>query len=423
VSTVPPRADPNPSAPAVPWGDARAACLWLPHLPLRLEVARRPDLDGRPLVLGAAPGQRRVVQLCSPEAEQAGLRAGLPLREVASLCPDAVVVQPDPARVGAARDEVLAALQGVSPGVEPADDAFFLDLRGLPALYAGDLTRLDAAVRAAVPPLLQPRLGIAAGRAIAGIAARHAPPGGRLVVRAGDAAAFLRPLPVDRLPLGTDALGRLRLLGLHTVGAFADLPFGPVQAQFGAEGARAWRLARGVDDAPVVPHPHAPAVEAVLRLDDPLVSIDAVLGAVRRLVDRVFADGLLRGRAARGARLRALLANGTSWEQVYTFKEPQAGPDGALRALRAKLALPGALPTAAVEEIALALTGIGGVSARQGRLWQDQAQLVDQVAAVARQLRARYGETPLYRAVPLEPWSRIPERRWALAELLVGDGP
>jgi len=88
----------------VPWGDARVACVWPPHLPLRLEVVRRPDLDGRPLVLGAAPGQRRVVQLCSPEAEQAGLRVGLPLREVAPLCPDAVVVQPDPAPVGAARD-------------------------------------------------------------------------------------------------------------------------------------------------------------------------------------------------------------------------------------------------------------------------------------------------------------------------------
>jgi hypothetical protein len=46
-----------------------------------------------------------------------------------------VVVQPDPAHVGAARDEVLAALQGVTPTVEPADDAFFLDLRGFAALH------------------------------------------------------------------------------------------------------------------------------------------------------------------------------------------------------------------------------------------------------------------------------------------------
>jgi hypothetical protein len=79
-------------------------------------------------------------------------------------CPDAVVVQSDPARVGAAREQVPAALQGVPPAVEPADDAFFLDLRGLSALYAGDMALHDATVRAAVRPPLRPRLRIAAGR-------------------------------------------------------------------------------------------------------------------------------------------------------------------------------------------------------------------------------------------------------------------
>jgi putative peptidoglycan lipid II flippase len=83
-----------------------------------------------------------------------------------------------------------------------------------------------------------------------------------------------------------------------------------------------------VDDAPVVPHPHAPAVEAALRLDDPLASVDAVLGAVRRLVDRVFADALLRGRAARGARLRALLANGM--RQIFLLLIPAAAATLAL---------------------------------------------------------------------------------------------
>src|SRR5437867_899468 len=122
----PHRSDPSPRPhPArVAWDDARVACVLLPYLSLRLEVVRRPDLDGRPLVLGAAPGQRRVVQLCSPEAEAAGIRVGLPLREVASLCADAVVVQPDPVRVGTARDEVLAALQHVTPAVEPDGDSF-----------------------------------------------------------------------------------------------------------------------------------------------------------------------------------------------------------------------------------------------------------------------------------------------------------
>ena len=72
------------------WPDVRVACIWIAQLQLRVEVLRHPAWDGRPLVLGGAPGERKVVQLCSPEAEAAGVRAGLPLREVVPLCPDAV---------------------------------------------------------------------------------------------------------------------------------------------------------------------------------------------------------------------------------------------------------------------------------------------------------------------------------------------
>src|SRR5215813_8780337 len=128
------------------WPSVRVACVWIAQLPLRVEILRHPAWDGRPLVLGGAPGERKVVQLCSPEAEAAGVRPGLPLREVVPLCPEAMVLQPDPVRTAAVLDAVLSDLQRVSPLVEPADDGyFFVDLRGLEALY-GELAALEAAI-------------------------------------------------------------------------------------------------------------------------------------------------------------------------------------------------------------------------------------------------------------------------------------
>src|SRR5438094_4166640 len=119
-----------------PWPNLRVACVWIAQLPLRVEVVRHPAWDGRPLVLGGAPGERKVVQLCSPEAEAAGVRVGLPLREVIPLCPDAIVVQPDPVRTASVLEAVLADLQRVSPAVEPDEDGYvFVDLRGLQAMY------------------------------------------------------------------------------------------------------------------------------------------------------------------------------------------------------------------------------------------------------------------------------------------------
>src|SRR5436309_15470723 len=114
------------------WPDVKVACVWIAQLPLRVEVLRHPAWDGRPLVLGGAPGERKVVQLCSPEAEQAGITPGLLLREVVPLCRDAIVLQPDPVRTAAVLEQVLAALQQVSPLVEvDASGYLFLDLRGL----------------------------------------------------------------------------------------------------------------------------------------------------------------------------------------------------------------------------------------------------------------------------------------------------
>src|SRR5260370_9090265 len=120
------------------WPDVRVACIWIAQLQLRVEVLRHPAWDGRPLVLGGAPGERKVVQLCSPEAEAAGVRAGLPLREVVPLCPDAIVLQPDPVRTAAVLEAVLADPQPGSPLVEPGlNDAgyLYLDLRGSRPTY------------------------------------------------------------------------------------------------------------------------------------------------------------------------------------------------------------------------------------------------------------------------------------------------
>ncbi|MCL5958769.1 MAG: hypothetical protein M1358_05530, partial [Chloroflexi bacterium] len=125
------------------WSEIDVACAWLPQLPLRVEVLRRPAWDGRPLVLGSRPGERKVVQLCSPEARNAGIYPGLPLREVLPLCHEAIIIQPDPVRVAAALEEVLNKLQQVSPVLELQEDQIFLDLRGLRGIYWGDLGMLE----------------------------------------------------------------------------------------------------------------------------------------------------------------------------------------------------------------------------------------------------------------------------------------
>src|SRR4030088_2979596 len=311
------------------WPDVRVACVWIAQLPLRVEILRHPAWDGRPLVLGGAPGERKIVQLCSPEAEAAGVRPGLPLREVVPLCPEAIVLQPDPVRTAAVLESVLADLQRVSPLVEPGlhDDGYlFLDLRGLRAMY-GELAHLEEAISAVVPPLLRPRLGFGSGKFTAAVAARMVTPGATQVVPASETEAFLAPLSVRHLLLlEPDVLQRMELLGLRTIGDLAALPFSAVQAEFGPSGAQAWRLAHGKDTEPVVARPFSASVQAGLRFDDPLGSVDAVMAAIDQLLAHTFSQPALQGRSVRQVRLRALLSDGTSWERPGALKEGPSTP-------------------------------------------------------------------------------------------------
>src|SRR6185369_12411015 len=99
---------------------------------------------------------------------------------------------------------------------------------GLHALY-GTFSNLERSIRAAVPSLLRPHLGFGGGKFAAATAARMSRPGEIRVVPASETAAFLAPLAVCHLTLlEPDVLQRLELLGLHTLGDLAQLPFSAV---------------------------------------------------------------------------------------------------------------------------------------------------------------------------------------------------
>jgi nucleotidyltransferase/DNA polymerase involved in DNA repair len=396
------------------WPNANVACVWLPLLPLRTEVLRHPAWDGLPLVMGGGPGERKVVQLFSREAEEAGIRPGLPLREVLPLCRDAVVLQPDPVRTAAVLQQVLTQLRSVTPSIELAQEELFLDVRGLDRVYEGQVWALEQAIRRAVPALLKPCIGIGWGKFASSVAARQAQPQGTRVVEAQQTARFIAPLALRYLPLSPEALEYLDRLGLKTIGELAALPFSAVQAQFGRLGARAWRLANGQDDEPVQPQPQQLIVRAAVRAEDPLVSLETLMAALDQLLIQVFANPLMRARSARQTRLTALLSDGTSWERRFTFKEPLAGRNAAWRSLQAKLKAANNLPPAPVEELCLELLGLGPQTARQPSLFGSRVKRLQQITEAGHQLAVRYGEMPLYRPVEVEPWSRIPERRWAL---------
>ena len=119
--------------------DLHIGCLLITHLPVKAELARRPELTGRPVIVADGDVRRRVVTDAAPEALAAGVRAGQPLTEALSGWANAVALLAADGYLGEVNDAMLAALLGVADRVEPAGlGRFYLDLAGLAPMYGGD---------------------------------------------------------------------------------------------------------------------------------------------------------------------------------------------------------------------------------------------------------------------------------------------
>jgi nucleotidyltransferase/DNA polymerase involved in DNA repair len=392
----------------------RIACIVIPRFPLAVELLLRLELLGRPVVIGGAPEERKAVVVCSPEAEREGVRRGMPLREARAHCQDATFIEARPELYRDLFHLMLDALEDVSPVVEGAEiGCAYVGIDGLGPLIGDELTVagiMIEGVRAALQ--LRPRVGIADSRFAAWAATLSTPPGEAQILEPGKAAGFLATLSVERLPISDETLRRLRWLGLRSIGDLTALPRGSVAAQFGQEGALAWDLALGEGGESLAPRRQRVEICDQITFPQPATGEQAIVAAARHLLARLLARPECAGRAVRGLTVSLGLANGHRWERVLTFREPVADRDRLLRALAAKL--DGVMLPAPAEALRLVLRDLCGEAGVQGSLFTAREKHRRGLGTALAQLRSRFGRALIMQIVEVEPWSRLPERRYAL---------
>jgi len=220
-----------------------------------VEVLENPDLAGVPLLIGGRPQDRGVVATASYEARAFGARSAMPMARALALCPEAVVL---PARHGLYAEysrRVMALVGGTYPLMEQVSiDEAYLDLTDQVTAWddAVDMARgLQRRIQEEVG--LSASLGVAANKLVAKVASDRDKPGGLTVVRPGEEAAFLAPLPVRVLwGVGPVTAEKLAEMGVTSVGDLVRLPEDLLRDRFGRNGAAIARMARGIDERPVM---------------------------------------------------------------------------------------------------------------------------------------------------------------------------
>ncbi len=229
-----------------------------------VELRRRPELRGRPVVVGGR-GPRGVVAAASYEARRYDVHSALPSAIARRRCPHAVFLPGDHAHYSEVSAQVRAVFDRYTPLVEPLSlDEAFLDVTGSRRLF-GTAEVIARRIRREVREELDLGccVGVAPNKFLAKLASVEAKPRatrdridpgpGVYVIRPADVRGYLDGLPIRRLwGVGPATQQKLESIGITTTADLARIEPGLLAATLGSGSAgHLTSLARGEDDRPV----------------------------------------------------------------------------------------------------------------------------------------------------------------------------
>ncbi len=356
----------------------------------------------------------RVVLAASPDLTD--VMPGMPLAEAAARHRRVLVIEADTPLYALVFDEIIENLERLVPDIEAASPGLaYVGIWGLEGLYGND-AQVVRLLAGAVDGF-DLRIGVGDNKWVAYAASLLSRSNsGRKVT--GEPGGFLDKFPVDSLPIPYQLIKQLHAFGLTTIGHIADIPRGPMEAQFGKIGGTAWELANGIDNRPLLPKHSVLGVSEHLDFPDPTISMATIVPAIESLLGRAYGRSQLARRFARQASIQSQVFQHAPWTMRVAFKDPAGNKNQALFAIKSKLdiaEIPGPL-----EDMRLTLSGITGEAGRQESMWKEVKRDTDLQETIS-QLRSRLRiAPPIYQVKELEPWSRIPERRYALVQMSAG---
>jgi DNA polymerase-4 len=274
-----------------------------------------PALRTRPIVVAPPGADRATVLALSLEARKAGISRGMLLPKARKICPDLIVLPPNPTLYARASRALHDVLRRYAPVIEPRGYGHaFLDVSGTAGLFGPPVDIANRIQREARSEIRLPlTVGVASNKLVSQAAIKADRRSEALTslieIDAGSEASFLAPHEVEILPdLSEPVRERLDDYQLDLIGEVAALTEQQACSVFGRAGSELVRHARGIDPRPVL----SPALKAEFRLSHTLSSDTNDLGMLHNLLRR------MTERLGRRLRARHLAARRIVVELGYT---------------------------------------------------------------------------------------------------------
>ncbi|NUN51178.1 MAG: DNA polymerase IV [Planctomycetaceae bacterium] len=370
-----------------------------------VEERDRPELVGRPVIVGGSPEKRGVVSAANYVARRYGVHSAMVAATAHRLCPHGVFLYPRIGYYAEVSRRIFEIFERFTPLVEPLSlDEAFLDVAGSERLFGAAEEigrRIKRSVREETGLVVS--VGVAPTKFVAKIASDLKKPDGFVVVMPEEIQQFLDALPVERLwGVGRQGSQVFQRLGIRTIGQLRHWPIESLKSRFGSGGEHLWQLAHGIDDRAVVPEREAKSISNETTFERDIGDLGILRAWLMELCEQVGWRLRRHGLRGRTVHLKVRFADFKTITRSQTLSAPTALTQELWQAadeMRCRRLPEGHLP---VRLLGMGVSGLDDSGLVQGLLFdQDQRQKQGRLDAVADQLKERFGAGALRRGSSL----------------------
>ena len=294
-----------------------------------IEQRDRPELRGKPVIVGGAVRRRGVVSTCSYEARKYGVHSAMPSATALRLCPQAVFIEPDFRRYVAVSETIREIFRTVTDLVEPMSiDEAYLDVTGN-RFHEPSATRIAEYLRSEIRARthLTASAGVSYNKFLAKVGSDFRKPDGLTVITPETAREFLDALPVGRFPgIGEVTAAKLEKLNIHTGRELRLLDAKLLEQLFGKAGAFYYKIVRGIDERPVELPGDPKSISREITFPEDCSDPRRIRIILRALGRKVFRRALAHDFSGRCVTVKVKYADFRTVTRSATFPAPP--PDG-----------------------------------------------------------------------------------------------
>jgi len=261
-----------------------------------IEQRDRPELRGKPVVVGGSPQSRGVVATCSYEARAFGVRSAMPARTAYRLCPQAIFLPPRFDVYRAVSAQIMAIFKSVTPLVEPLSlDEAYLDITSCVSDFS-EAVQLARALKERISEEtgLTASAGVSFNKLLSKLGSDAHKPDGLTLITPEQAPAFLDALPIDKFfGVGRVTAAALRERGILTGADLRRMGEEELRALLGSRGSLLYRHVRAEDERSVDSVRERKSVGKEITLERDLADrgqMEAILANLSEQVERRLTD-------------------------------------------------------------------------------------------------------------------------------------